>query len=372
MTASPRDSLPYASPCPTGRPHGPAVRDRPVQPLRAASLLGLALALCVGLAAAPARAVFAPGDNPRTLTHDGVLREYNVHAPSGYPFASAVPLVVDIHGFSSDNAQQQALSGWSAKADAIGALVAYPNGLDNSWNAGVCCGTSATNDVDDVGFIRAMVAAIEAEANVDASRIYVTGLSNGGAMTHRLACEAADVFAAAAPLAFPTPYDDFATECQPSRAIPVLLIMGLTDVLIPYEDGAFGGAVESFEAWRTKNACGATPPPEVHIDIGGSYCDVDLSCTDDTEIGLCSVRGTALDPPLDAFSGHILYLNDDGIVMADRIWEFFQTGTLAPPEPTEVPGLAPAAGWALGAGLASAGLMRLRIRRRNAPARRAR
>lgn len=311
-------------------------------------LLGAVLVLG---AATPALAVYTTGDNIRDLTHDSRLRVYNVYAPPGYDGLSPVALVVDLHGATSNKEEQKAISGWSAKADALGILVAYPDGIGNTWNAGVCCGG---NTEDDVGFIRAMVDAIELEGNVDSSHVYVTGLSNGGAMSHRLACEAADVFAAAAPLAFPTPYDDFASECQPSREIPLLLSMGLTDVLVPYEGGIFGGAVESFEAWRQKNGCGPEPP-EDRIEVGGSFCDIDTSCAGSTQVGLCSVRGSAFDePPLDAFSGHILYINDDGLVMADLIWEFFQTGTIRQP-PAQLPALGPLAVTALALGLAALG-----------------
>jgi polyhydroxybutyrate depolymerase len=308
---------------------------------------------------APTLAAYGPGNNLRNLTHDGELRAYNVYAPSSYDGLSAVPLVVDIHGLSSNKEQEQGLSGWDARADQSGFLVAYPDGLGNSWNAGVCCGSAAANDEDDVGFIRAMVAAIQAEGNVDADRVYATGLSNGGAMTHRLACDAADVFAAAAPLAFPTPYVDFAAGCNPSREIPVLVFMGLTDVLVPYAGGFFGGAVESFEEWRAKNACGGAAPEE-HVELGGSYCDVDTSCAGATQVGLCSIRGTAFAPPLDIYSGHILYINDDQVVIPNEIWKFFQHGSLTA---TAVPGLPPGAAVLVAAGLAGAGAAALRRRR---------
>jgi len=319
--------------------------------------LALTVALTVALTAPSlASAAYATGDNARTLTHDSELRSYNVYAPPGYDGLSAVPLIVDLHGASSTAAQQQLISGWQTKADEIGALVAYPDGLGNTWNAGVCCGLAAANDVDDVGFIRAMVTAIGAEGNVDAGHVYVTGLSNGGAMTQRLACEAADVFTAAAPLAFPTPYTDFATECTPAIEVPVLLTMGLTDVVIPYENGAFGGAVESFESWRSKNACGPEPS-EDQLQVGGSFCEIDTSCASDTQVGLCSVTGSDLDPPLDIYNGHVLYLNDDGIVLADWIWEFFQSGTIRPPNKTPalgVPGLGMLVLGLLGAGRVAA------------------
>ena len=136
-----------------------------------------------------------------TLTHDSELRTYDVIRPDGIADATPAPLVVDLHGFGSNRNQQRLISNWSALSEVEGFLVAWPDGIDNSWNGISCCGTGVSSDVDDVGFIRAMVAAIQAEVNVDAGRIYVTGLSNGGAMSHRLACEAADVFTAAAPMA---------------------------------------------------------------------------------------------------------------------------------------------------------------------------
>jgi polyhydroxybutyrate depolymerase len=321
--------------------------------------LPLACAALLLIAAGPALAIYSAGNNIRSLTHDSLLREYNVYVPVGYDGLSPVPLVVDLHGASSDKGQQQLISGWNIKSDSLGFLVAYPDGIGDTWNAGVCCGG---NSEDDVGFILAMIDAIEIEGNVEATKIYVTGLSNGGAMTQRLACEAASVFAAAAPLAFPTPYDDFASECTPSREIPVLLTMGLTDVVVPYENGAFGGAVESFDAWRTKNSCGPEAP-EDRIDIGGSFCDIDTSCAGSTQIGLCSVTGSDLDPPLDVFNGHVLYVNDDDLVLPDLIWEFWQTGTIQ--QPLQIPLAGPMAIYALVLGLGGIGTLRLARRVRS-------
>ncbi len=312
------------------------------------------------LTAPSVQAGYSPGGNGRTLTHDAVLRDFDVHAPSGYTGLRSIPLVVDLHGAGSNKVEHRAISGWSTRADASGFLVAYPNGLFNTWNAGVCCGGAVLGLVDDVGFIRAMVASISSEAPVDPLRIYVTGLSNGGAMSHRLACEAADLFAAAAPMAFPIPYTDFASQCQPSRPIPVLAFMGLTDIVIPYTGGFFGDALPSLEAWRAQNSCGSEPM-EIHETYGGSYCDIDTSCTAEVEVGLCSIRGSDLAPPLDIFNGHLLYINDDAMVLADRAWTFFLR--FAPP-PAGIP-LAGPIGWGvLGLLLMVAGFAMLSDRRR--------
>jgi len=327
----------------------------PAGACRGALVLAAALAILIP---GPARAEYAPGINTRTLTHDAAVRDYDVYAPVGYPGAQPVALVVDIHGFGSDKIGQRGISGWTAKAETEGFLVAHPNGLLNAWNAGVCCGVAVTNAVDDVGFLRAMVEAIVAEGSLDPSRIYVTGLSNGGAMSHRLACEAADLFAAAAPMAFPVPYTDFASQCQPARPIPVLAFMGLSDIVIPYANGFFGGALPSLAAWRSKNACGAGPL-EVQEVYGGSDCQLDARCAEGVEVGLCSVRGSAFASPFDIYSGHILYFNDDGMVLPDRAWTFFDAFALPPPGTP----LAGPLGWGvLGLGLGLAGYRMLRGR----------
>lgn len=322
-----------------------------------AAVLGLGL-----LAAGPAAAELPLGLTlDLTLTHDGEIRSYDVLRPPGSAAALRSPLVVDLHGFTSNGDQQRGISGWDAIATAQGFLVAWPDGLDSSWNGVTCCGSAVTNDVDDVGFIRAMVAAIQAEANVDPGRIYVTGLSNGGALTHRLACEAADLFAAAAPMAYPEPYPDFESQCQASESIPLLLFMGLTDVLVSYS-----GAAPSLEAWRSENGCDpGGAPPEIDEVHGGSDCSIDTSCSEaGVEVGLCSVTGSAFEPPLDVYSGHILYVNDDGFDISQRAWKFMRVHSRI-----DYPVPALPAPFALAAGVAIVGSFGWLYRGRRGPSR---
>lgn len=267
--------------------------------------------LCV---AGTAGAALAPGDYARTLTFGGVERTFLVHVPPTYAGAPA-PLVVDLHGFTSNAEQQRAVSGMVAVSDAHGFLVVHPNGLRNAWNGKLCCGN---RDVDDVGFLRALVDAVAGETPVDRRRVYVTGLSNGGAMTHRLACDAADVFAAAAPMAFPLA-DMPATGCQPVRSIPVLTVMGLTDMLVRYDAGPFGSAPDTFRYWREVNGCGSGTP-DVVTERGRSRCEIDTRCANGVAVGLCSVTAQAF--PGTTVDGHILYWNDD-FVLAEVAWQFF-------------------------------------------------
>jgi hypothetical protein len=119
------------------------------------------------------------------------LRGHNSRVLTEFPGVSAVPFVLDFHGLGGSGMQQQSSSGFQAVADREGFLIAFPDGIDNAWNIGPCCTNS--RDVDDVGFAKAMIAAISAAGCVDPQRVYATGFSMGGGMSQYLACHAADV-----------------------------------------------------------------------------------------------------------------------------------------------------------------------------------
>ena len=273
----------------------------------------LAALACV-LAAAPAGAALIPGDSTRTLVHGGLTRSYLLHVPPSYDGATAVPLVLDFHGWGSNAVQQRTISGMRAVSDREGFLLVHPEGIKEAWNAGLCCPGGAP---DDLGFVRALVATVADDGNVDAARIYTTGLSNGGAMSQRLACDAADLFAAAAPMAFPVPLRPL-SQCHPVRPIPVLTFMGLVDVLVRYDGGGFASAPATFDYWHDVNGCAGTTP-DVIVTQGDSRCETYTNCASGVEAGLCSITaatfgGTRID-------GHVLYFNDD-FVLADVAWTF--------------------------------------------------
>ena len=289
-----------------------------------------------------------PGDHLNfTLEFDGETRLYDVHVPPGYDGASPVPLVLDLHGFRSSKTFQAAISGFKTLSDAEGFIVAYPQGLFGDpndpeapsdsgsgpcWNAGGCCAACTVADVDDVGFLRALVSAIAAEANIDLQRAYATGLSNGGAMAHRLACDAANVFAAVAPVAFPLPFDPL-SSCQPLRPIPVLHFAGIDDVVVPFSgcspettpcnidpDLVLSAATDSFTHWREVNGCISDPddPLEEIFVQGTSMCETDTSCAGGVQVGLCSINGVDFAP----WRGHVIYINEDGLNLAQIAWDF--------------------------------------------------
>ena len=148
----------------------------------------------------------------------------------------------------------------SDAADAKGFLVAYPAGMNRSWNDGRV--NPSRNQYDDVAFLSAVIDELVKTRNVDPRRVYATGISNGGFMSFRLACDAAAKIAAIAPVAGSMPEHGEA-DCKPSRPVSVLMINGTDDPLVHYQGGRVGLRRPASEPipsvvtfWR-KEICGA-------------------------------------------------------------------------------------------------------------------
>lgn len=160
------------------------------------------LFLCLLAAALPTAATLPSGTHTLQVSHQGQKRTVVVHVPAHSNPAQADPLVLALHGgggFAEYMANNDRY-GLIRKSDSAGFVVAFPNGYSKlpggkfaTWNAGGCCGDARDRQVDDVGFLRAVVAQLSARLPLDPSRIYAIGMSNGGMMAYRLACEAADV-----------------------------------------------------------------------------------------------------------------------------------------------------------------------------------
>jgi len=191
-----------------------------------------------------------------TLNYDDIDRTYLLHVPASYDGLSAVPLVVALHPFGNNASGFQSMTGFSDKADLANFIVVYPNGTDASWNGGKCCGSAMTNGVDDVGFVSALIETLSAHYNIDSTRIYATGFSNGSIMAYRLAAELSDKIAAIAAASGQMMLD----ECNPVRAIPIMHLHALDDATVPYEGGSASGyvfpSVESvIDIWVEINGC---------------------------------------------------------------------------------------------------------------------
>jgi polyhydroxybutyrate depolymerase len=194
---------------------------------RAAALLCAAL---LAVLAVPASA--APGGGISTVVgtpYDGKIRTFNLYVAPHVPTRTPVPLLLVLHGLFLDPATTEATSGLDRVADEEDVAVAYPSGLDGSWNGGTCCGPSAARRINDVGFLVHVVDLVAQIRPIDRRRVYVAGFSNGGMMALRAACERPDVFAAAASVG-----DTLQVPCTARQPINALLLNGRRDTTVPY------------------------------------------------------------------------------------------------------------------------------------------
>lgn len=262
-----------------------------------------------------------PLDNEWTLEVDGRERTFFVHVPESYDPAVRTPLVLNFHGFSSNASQQQLLTLMPEKSDAEGFVVVHPEGvgLPQGWNAGVCCGQAMTDGVDDVAFVEAMIEQLEAALCIDADRIYATGFSNGGFLSHRLACELSGRIAAIAPVSGVIGID----TCEPGRPVPVLQFHGTADAVVAYDGNSVLGfpSVEgTMSDWAMRNGCDATA--ELSYENGDTTCVRYGGCDNGADVELCTVDlgghtwpgGTPFPP-----GGH----TTTDISATDAMWEFF-------------------------------------------------
>ena len=193
-----------------------------------------------------------------TLRHNGLDRQYRLHIPAAARGRPA-PVVFVLHGALGNGAQMAALTRFGALADREGFVVVYPDGHNKLWNDGAVVGGTILDrmaraapagsrertlprDVDDVGFLRALAAHLPAHGvAAQRGRIFAAGMSNGGFMAMRLACEAADLFAGVAAVTA-TMSAVNGPECRPALKVAVLAINGTADKIVPYEGGriAFG------------------------------------------------------------------------------------------------------------------------------------
>lgn len=210
----------------------------------------------------------------QTIMHDGKERSYLIRSEHITRDKKSVPLVIVLHGGGGNGEITERMTGFTRKAIKEKFIVVYPNGSNRfgdklrTWNAGNCCGYAMDKRIDDVGFIKAMLDKLISEYPVDPKRIYVTGLSNGGMMTHRLGMELSDKITAIAPVIAGL----FGDEKSSAGPVSALMINGMLDESVPYLGGAPGGrfakewsgkpilpAEAQTSFWARANGCSATP-----------------------------------------------------------------------------------------------------------------
>jgi len=286
------------------------------------------LAVTTGCRAGRSAGSAPPGTSTHTIRVDGQDRSFRVYRPGALNQGQPAPLVVVLHGGFGTAKQAEQSYGWDEKADAEHFLVAYPDGVDRAWNVGGgCCGKPG---VDDVAFVEAMVAAIRRVTPVDPQRVYATGISNGGLLAYRLACNTT-TFAAIGP--------DSATmlgDCPSPAPASVIHLHGSDDRNIPY-DGSPGDGFATIDgpsvpdvitSWRRVDRCarataGTTAPVTTSV----------AECANGRSVELIVIVGAGHQWPGSPSKPAIertLHLDPPSTALdaTDTIWRFFKAHPL--------------------------------------------
>ncbi len=254
-----------------------------------------------------------PLDATWTLTVGGVQRTTLVHVPASYDPTKAMPVVLDLHGLGGDGAAEEMLTSADQKADSVGFISVHPSGDTspiNSWNAGECCGTAPSQNIDDMGFLEALLDELDAKLCVDDARVYAMGMSNGAYMSHRLGCELASRIAAIGPVSGGIAV----TTCAPSRPVPVFEVHGNADQVVSYSFGE-----SSANWWVTNNGCTTMTTSYQH---GTATCIAHGGCTAGADVVWCTIDQGGHQWP----GGETIPLlgnNTTDLMATDAIWDFF-------------------------------------------------
>ena len=226
-----------------------------------------------------------------SIIHDGIQRNYIVYIPEIYDGSSAVPLVLNFHGYGSNATQQMFYGDFRDIADTEGFLLVHPEGtLSNGnqfWNVGFPGTTSST--IDDVGFTEALIDELANSYAIDLDRVYATGMSNGGFMSFLLACQLSEKIAAVASVTGSMTPGTF-NDCNAQHPTPVLQIHGTNDSVVPYDGNSIWTLpiVDVVSYWVNYNNCDTTPTtttfPDLDLSDGSTvehsvYEDGDLGST---------------------------------------------------------------------------------------------
>lgn len=188
----------------------------------------------------------------------GQYRSYRLYVPAIYTGATARPLILNLHGYTSNAQQQQLYSNFMPIADTANFLMVYPNGTYSSgqrfWNAGI-----SSVLVDDIGFLSALIDSLDLTYNINLNRVYSTGMSNGGYMSHTLACELSNRITAIASVTGSIFNTQYGPNCHPMRPVPLMQIHGTADPTVPYTGSTSSMPIDTVvKYWVTKNNCNPT------------------------------------------------------------------------------------------------------------------
>ena len=302
-------------------------------------LLGTLL-LVFACAAAGNRGAMGPGTHAGRLTVSGLERTYLLHVPPGYDASRPTALVLALHGGHGNARKMERLTALNTLADREGFLVAYPEAVEGNWNdgRGIPEYRSHREGINDVAFLTALIRELRRAWAVAPDRVYVTGVSNGAMMCLRMACEAPGEIAAAAAVVGSLP-ENLSRTCRPSRPIPILMINGTDDPLVPWQGGyvhfrrqKLGRVLsvsDTVALFRAANRCTGTPAateiPD-RFDDGTKVLRRSFgSCSQGSRVVLYEIRGGGHNWPGTPLHGPgFLVGRTSREIDASRvIWDFF-------------------------------------------------
>jgi polyhydroxybutyrate depolymerase len=282
--------------------------------------------------------MLSPGDHRRSLACGERTRTYLIHVPPSFDPAQPVPVVLVFHGGGTNARTMVRFCGLNETADRYGFLAVYPSGTGRNpnlltWNAGNCCGDALRDNVDDVGFVAALLDDLAGLADIDPNRVFATGMSNGGILAYRLASELSERIAAIASIAGPMGTD----RCQPTRPVSILHFHGTADEFTPYAGGlgpkslttiVFRSAADSVSCWVTSNGCPERPQKStIQAKEAGGF-PVEKSVwgpgAAGTEVVLYTIHGGGHTWPGRIPLGTYLGPSATGISANELLWTFFE------------------------------------------------
>ena len=223
-----------------------------------------------------------------SITHDGIQRDYILYIPELYDGSTAVPLVLNFHGYGSNAAQQMFYGDFRDIADTEGFLLVHPEGTtfigDQFWNVGF---PGLSSNIDDVGITEALIDELATLYAIDLDRVYATGMSNGGFMSFLLACQLSEKIAAVASVTGSMTQDTF-DDCNAQLPTPVLQIHGTEDDVVSYNENNLSLPIpDVISYWVDHNNCETTPTtttlPDVDVSDGST---IEYSVYEDGDNGI--------------------------------------------------------------------------------------
>jgi polyhydroxybutyrate depolymerase len=271
----------------------------------------------------PSSGLARPGTSIQHIVSGGLERSYLLHVPSGYDSSQPVPLVVSLHGLASNAIQQAVYSRWNDVAERANIITVYPQGTGRPprWNSGGSR-LGGDNGVDDVQFMRGLLANLAKRLCIDPARIYVNGISNGGGMSYRIACEMADQVAAIGTVA--GAFYEFPGGCHPSRPVPVIAFHGTADPLVNFDGNPRLGLpkITTWAAdWAARNGCTTSEAIPAKGEVSGIRY---TGCKGHADVVLYRIEGGGHTWPGSPIPVLILGKTTRDINATETMWTFFE------------------------------------------------